>query len=429
MEAFFFAGCQLLAQAGKLFVQRSKPMPCNFFLSIVGKPASGKSRVIDCLRDVIDQTWIYELPTGSVESIEENLDIWRFSYLIWDEMGELGEKSQSYLDRVKYLLNKAYYLDRITRGRTTKKTVAISRKSYYLSVILAGLPEDWKKIEAKFLGGFERRFLPITIHRARLPFEPDEPQSEEALGHQAKLVQLINWMEDKAFLVNADNLSHFQKSTLKVNERYWSLIEEYAYKLNAVLKLNYITAIVEQMGDLDVSTYQKFLEPLPDSTLIHSDTIDTFKIQFDTLIQNKNSPSSFWINVPNVSMLDDTLHFVVRSLQGIIDIADEVLNRCIQRINDFVSEKGRIVVRKREFVHEILKISNADYYKKVVTALEDMERVRTVILSNKKHYVVLDPKARICFNCSEFWNCYKANKHEFSDLDPEEEMDCYVCES
>jgi len=427
-EAFFFAGCQLLAHAGKLFVQRSKPMPCNFFLVILGKPAAGKGRIIDCLKDVIGQTWIQELVTGSVESIEESLDIWRFSYLIWDEMGELGERSQSYLDRIKYLLNKAYYLDRVTRGRTTKKTVDIPRRSYYLSVLLAGLPEDWKKIEAKFLGGFERRFLPVTIQRAKLPFEPDEPQSEEALGHLAKLIQMINWMEDKAFLVEADDLSHFQELTLKVDERYWSMIEEYAYKIDAVLKFNLITKYLEQMGDLAESMNHKFLEKDQNHSLIYDDSIDSYMIRIDSLIQDKNPQSSVLDHESIESIRDDSLQFIIRSLHGFIDIADEVLNRCIQQIDNFISETGKRVVRKRKFTQDILKISNADYYKYIVTALEELEKIKTVILKKNKQFVVLDTNAKICFNCSEFWNCFKANKKEFlsTDFDPEEEMDCYV---
>ncbi|MBO8183675.1 MAG: hypothetical protein H0Z28_12960 [Archaeoglobus sp.] len=428
-EAFFFAGCQLLAHAGKLFVQRSKPMPCNFFLVILGKPAAGKGRIIDCLKDVIGQTWIQELVTGSVESIEESLDIWRFSYLIWDEMGELGERSQSYLDRIKYLLNKAYYLDRITRGRTTKKTVDIPRRSYYLSVLLAGLPEDWKKIEAKFLGGFERRFLPVTIQRAKLPFEPDEPQSEEALGHLAKLVQMINWMEDKAFLVEADDLSHFQELTLKVDERYWSMIEEYAHKIDAVLKFNLATVEFEKWGDIEPSYHQNIIQSTENNILMDVDGInDVYKIVIDGLMENKNSQNSVTIKDPLPSMLRDGIFYIIRCLQGFIDIADATLNRCIQRIDDFVAETGKRVIGKWDFASKVLSITNADYYKHIIFALEEMQKIKTIVIGKRKQFVVLDTNAKICFNCSEFWNCFKANKEKFlsTDFDPEEEMDCYV---
>jgi len=118
-------------------------MPANFFIALVGKPASGKGRVLDCLRSIIDATWIREIPTGSAEAIELSIQDRTFGYLIWDEMGEVAEKSGDYLHRIKYLLNKAYYLDRITRYKTTKKSVDIPANSYYINVIFAGLEEDW----------------------------------------------------------------------------------------------------------------------------------------------------------------------------------------------------------------------------------------------------------------------------------------------
>ena len=87
-------GCAVLAQATKLHILYSRPVPCNFFLALTGSPAAGKSRTLDCVKAVISETWIQDLPTGSMEAMEEALAAYRYGFFMWDEAGELMEAAR-----------------------------------------------------------------------------------------------------------------------------------------------------------------------------------------------------------------------------------------------------------------------------------------------------------------------------------------------
>jgi len=388
---FFLVGCALLTTACKAYIMRNRPMPANFYIVITGSPASGKGRVIDCLRLAIEGTWIEEIATGSAEAIEEEIDLKRVGFMIWDEIGELGEKTQSYLDKVKYVLNRAYYLDSIKRVKTSKRSVSISANSYYLSVIFAGLDEDWKKIEKKYLGGFERRFLPAKMQRARKPFDT-EIINEDGKKHLDWIWDFINEQRDKAYLIQPPDLSPLQSKVTTLDEKYWTLVEEYTYKIVAALVLN-----ENILGDFTIkasiaSEDQNFLVML-------DDVIDVYMMFSDAMMLNLRSESSVSQTSKTLLMFVDAMMLTLKSYRN---VADDTLYRLLDRIDEYVKKTGEIVVRKTKFAEEILKITNAQYFSHVLRALKESGKIREVELSPRKKFVVLDPKAPICANCAYF---------------------------
>lgn len=393
---FFLTGCQLLAHASTLYIHRSKPMPGNFFNVLIGEPASGKGRVIDCLKDAIEGTWISEIPTGSIEAMEDELDRARSGILIWDEMGELGERQQSYLDKVKYMVNRAYYLDSITRARTTKKTTYMNAHSYYLSILMAGLPEDWKKIEKKFLGGFERRFLPLQVQTAKGPFE-DSPYDPDALIHLRAIRDIINQFEDIAILVEPGDLSHLKDEVMEVKKRYWTLLEEYALKLDGVMRVNYATT--------DVPSLHQRLEPSPHlELLIDIDGVDCYVMDIDGVMETNDAHSfdSIIHQIPSMS-----IKMVKNNLEGFIDVADETLYRCLKKLEEYNSQNENSVLSKWKFASKVLGITNADYYKHVINALKEMGVIKVVSAGEGKPMVITDTRARLCPNCKHYNECYQ----------------------
>jgi len=389
--AFLTVGCSLLSQAAKLYVDRTRPFPSNFFITLTGPPSSGKGRIIDCLRLVLSGTWIDDIPTGSAEGIEQEIQVRNYGFLIWDEMGELAEKQQSYLDKVKYLLNKAYYLDRITRTKTSKSSVDIPANSYYLSVILAGLPEDWKKLEKKFLGGFERRFLPVEVKRAKKPFERDEPD-KEAQQHLEWLWEFINDMKNKIFIVKEFDFSALQDKVMSYDEKYWTMIEEYTHKYASVLYLN---DFIEKSFSIITSQHQttEFY------SMMFNDVNDVYMMLDDAMMFNLRGESSNFLTSQNLMMLIDALMLTIK---GYRNVADDVIYRILDSMENYIKTTGEVVMRKTRFAENVLGITNAQYFSYVLRALREAGKIREVEISPRRKYVVLDPTAKICYNCKHF---------------------------
>jgi len=383
--AVAFLGFSLLNTINRAYAVTNRYLPGNFFLVLRGSPAAGKSSLLKAFKIILDGTWVEIIPTGSAEAIEQEIELRRFGYLIWDEISELSRRGAEYLDRVADLLKRAYYLDRITRYKTTKKSIDVPMDSYYLSVILSGLQEDWVKLEKKHLGGFERRFLPITIEKARKPFEVEE-LDPDAQKHLEWLWNYANERKDICVLAKMPDLSFLQEKVEKVDEQYSATVEEYTYKITTALMIN---------ENINVSMYQR-VSNQKNITLIHDDTIDTYMIRIDTLIHNLGGEAVFH---SCINTLFDTL---IHEFNVTRHVADETIHRLLDRIDSYLSAHNPPILRKRKFMREVLKITNAQYFSYVVKALVESGHIRIIRQSERSQWVVLDPAARCCCNCAHW---------------------------
>jgi len=449
IHAFFVTGLSLINIVHRAYVQRNKPMPANFYIALYGKPAAGKGRVLDCLRSVIKDTWIAEIPTGSAEALELGIHENKYGFLIWDEMGEIVEKSGDYLHRVKYVLNRAYYLDPIMRKKTTKKSVIIPAHSYYLNVIFAGLEEDWIAIEKRFLGGFERRFIRIKMERARMPFEEEEI-NPEGWKHAFWLLDYIKDRAGEVWYVKTPSLEALRNTVMQVEEKYWSAMEEYAYKVATALLLNIAKGQEGQVQGIKVSKVSK-VSSIDIQYMIPNDTYDTlyYMIPFDTMIPSNSSDflsghkneNHFDSMIPSYEQfsqedalsvikgyLCDTIDVLIRHLYYKHDIADETILRIINRIEELKKDpKDPGFMVKKRFVREVLRTTNAQYYQYVLSALEDAEIIKAIngsIFGKKGVLIVYDLKKRICANCEHLKVCAANAQREKRVLDICRAMEC-----
>jgi hypothetical protein len=392
--AFLIAGMSLLTLAHRAYVLRSRPMPCNFFIGLIGKPASGKGRVIDCIRLAIqDSPMIDEIPTGSAEAIELGVEERKYGYLIWDEIGELAEKSGEYLRRVKYLINKMYYLDRITRYKVTKRSVDIPANSYYVNVIFSGLEEDWAEVENTFLGGFERRFIKVKMDRAVSLFEDEEP-SKEAWKHCYWIREYLRNHAHEIWFIKPVKLSQLKNVVSTLDEKYWTAAEEYSYKIAAALLLNESMGVIGTVNGVEVKS-------------IHSD---------DAPLEVSDAGVYAMLHSTNGKHQETAVNFLSWSLKRLFDInqiADKrvakILSVIEERLKD-PSDKG--YMKKKEFVREFLKSTNSLYYKPIVELLEEAGVIKIIdggAFGIRGQIVIYNHDARICANCKHSRECASQN--------------------
>lgn len=383
-------GLSLLALTHRLYVYRSRPMPCTFFIALIGKPAAGKGRLLDCIKMATENTWIADIPTGSVEAIETTIEDYRFGVLAWDEIGELVEKSGEYLKRVKYLVNRMYYLDRISRYRMSKKSVDIRANSYFVNIIFAGLEEDWGEIENAFLGGFERRFIKLRVNRGTKPFTGEETRTE-AWTHLMWLWDYISrHVNQMVFVKFNSDFRKYSEILSTLPERYWSAAEEYTYKLLAACSINAARGVTNSARSISCDGERIKLFPMPQNEIPYSfENIEYYKCevsqelvdQYQSLITG-NSRDFFELKM----MRDRTICAVIDRL-GTIDSG---------------------YLTKTQFVRELLRFTNAARYKTIMEAMEDAGIIRIIpgsLLESEDDIVVYDHTAPLCANCVHFDAC------------------------
>jgi hypothetical protein len=394
--ACFVVGCSLIAQATKLVVNLSRPFPCNFFIALVGHPASGKGRILDCLNAVISGTWISDIPIGSAEGIEDAIEACRFGYILIDEMGELvdTQKKSDYLDKLKYVFNRIYYLDRIARV-TRKKTTWIEANSYYVSVVLVGQEHDWKNLEKRWKRGTERRFLPVRVKGFKEPFRYPDPDPEAA-EYLVKLQKWINSLRDYGVVLPKFEPSGYSQYLKNLDPRYVPLVEEYTMKILASVMVNNMFDFGDSEEVEVRSAGQQGHQGHPVSGLRLLTSIDPadLMLTFLTSDLDKNPEAFFatWSFIP-LTLVNEVL--------GGGELADEKLEVIIARMRDYVKEAGEVVVSKKVFVREILKNARASEYNYYIKALEDGGYIRT-FRRDRATYIILDPQASICANCKYF---------------------------
>jgi hypothetical protein len=431
---FFVTGLSLLTITHRCYIRWNKPLPGNFYIALTGRPASGKGRVLDCLRTIISGIeWIKEIPTGSAEAIEVGIEKNRFGYLIWDEIGEIAEKSGDYLHRVKYVLNRAYYLDPIVREKTTKKSVSIPAHSYYINTVFAGLEEDWKAIERQFLGGFERRFIALKVERARLPFEREEV-NREGWKHAFWLWDYIKKREGELWYVEPPSLEKLQERVMQLDDKYWSCVEEYSYKIAAALLLNDVSKVIMENDNIDTISHggHKVIKVTRSHDIfqelmglnVTNGTIYYMGLNVTLLPKNSSDVSSdSGVTHPQYDpwYFCDVIDAIITPLFREIEVSDESIIKLNTRLEELRKNPQDLgFMSKKQFVREVLKTANAQYYLYVLSALQDAGLIRVIsgsIFGRRGELVVYDLKKRLCANCEHLQVCAAKAKKERRVLD------------
>jgi hypothetical protein len=297
-----------------------------------------------------------------------------------------------------------YYLDTSTFMRTTRDPVVLRRGEYYLSVVFAGLPEQWKAIESAFLGGFERRFLTLKI-RGKLPLYKQPRLSDKAAGLLVDLQAFIRCLNEYYFIFDPPDLTEF---TDIVEREVWdelkqSVVQDYSYKLWVAEQLNRLP-----FRELVSSVSQSISESVNLPMILH-DTIDDTCDTNMMVIPNKN-PLRFSNDSIIESMILNTtiIKPLISSVTGLKTVEEPEMAELIRRIEVKVS-KGIILMPFMEFVTEILGTRNADWYRPRIKALEDAGKIKLIQISRKR-IVVLDTTSEICYNCRHWDECSKDHR-------------------
>ncbi len=388
-------GLSLLAITHRLYVYRSRPMPCTFFMALIGKPAAGKGRLLDCVKMATENTWVTDIPTGSVEAIETTIEDYRFGVLAWDEIGELVEKSGEYLKRVKYLVNRMYYLDRISRYRMSKKSVDIRANSYFVNIIFAGLEEDWGEIENAFLGGFERRFIKLRVNRGAKPFSKEDTK-QEAWTHLMWIWDYINKHVNQMVFVKFDSdFSKYSDILSTLPERYWSAAEEYTYKLLAACSINAARGTMNSARAISREGEIVKLFPMEKCEIPYS---------FENIDYYKAEVSQELVDMYHPLMTENARDFFELKM-----MRDRTICAVVDRLGTI--DAGYLT--KKQFVRELLRFTNAVRYRTIMEAMEDAGIIRVIpgsLLESEDDIVVYDHSAVLCANCAHFDACVSSGK-------------------
>jgi hypothetical protein len=166
--------------------------PMTMFLGLFGEPSSGKSWVPKMFEMAFRELVI---AAGTPEAIAESIERQRVGIIIWDEVAELisQAKRRGYMSEFPNLTNQLYNTQSVYMTRRRAKTVKLPADTYFVSLILTGLDEDYAGISELFGRGFERRLTPVRL-KGRLPRFPRALDDSNLPGVE-HLVKLRRWYE------------------------------------------------------------------------------------------------------------------------------------------------------------------------------------------------------------------------------------------
>ena len=408
VEKLLLAGCLLVNQAAHVFVNDAFKTPANMFIALLGKPGCGKTTIMNLMRLVCDAANIYEIPTGSPEAMEEAIEEYRDGIIFWDEAGELVEKGSDYLQRVRYLLNKLYYLNGITRKKTTRKSVEIKPRSYYVSAVLGAIEDDWNRLISHWKGGFERRFLPLRLKKGRRMFEREAPRSE-AVEAVKNLSGWFKPVRNSVFAVDFTDIMPVLKEVggkLNVPEEYETAVEEYSlFVLSAILVSNVLAEAGRGEDFRRKIRSHGHYSPRGtiNSFVTHSDYNDLYIVTYSDHVTKifDGKLGEHMVTIPVVTLVTIVTRLVASCFTDVnVEIRESKVLEILDRIRSRV-EKGVKIVSHKTFVREIIRIGNANIYRGYVKFLEDAGYIR-VLHGKRGKKVILDLNAKICGNCALF---------------------------
>jgi hypothetical protein len=243
-------GCMILNTAARVWIRKSRSLPGNMFIALLGEPRSGKSSLISCVKATILGSHIALYPRATPEALAETVNENRVGILFWDEFEEVYKKSKEYMNTFSNLINQMYYLEDVSFYRTTKPKIRLTARSYYFSALVACLPQQWKAIESAFMGGFERRWLTLNL-KGKLPLFQAEAPDEKAAEILAEISNYLKKLENKVIVVDSIDLSRYEHEIEKrvSDPLKQSVIAEYLEKILAAEIVNAVLDdIIKEIG-------------------------------------------------------------------------------------------------------------------------------------------------------------------------------------
>lgn len=410
-------GAAILNTAAKVWINAAQPLPGNFFLALVGTPRSGKTGILKCVRAVLYSSGLGVIERGTPEAVLEQVKNVKFGIFLWDEVEEVLKKARSYMNTLSNKLNDMYYLNTVTFMRTSKSPIILEEGDYYLSVMFAGLPQQWKAIESEFLGGFERRFLTLRI-KGKIPlFELPHP-SPMAAEILVKLRKYLKCLENYYFVLDPPDLKRYAEIVERevADELKQSVVQDYTYKLWAAEQIN---------SALDITNITEITQNNDHILCDVCDILDDTNVTNMIMIRNKKglkiSTNTSCDHTNPIVMEHYYIRPLIRSVTGISTVEEPEMAELIRRVEMF-RRRNVVFLTLSNFVKEVLGTRNADWYRPRVKALEDAGYIRTV-KDGRKIIVVLDPTARLCYNCTAYGDCQLAKQI----LEEAEELKEGVC--
>jgi hypothetical protein len=113
-------GCMILNTAAKVWIRKSRSLPGNMFIALLGAPRSGKTSLMNCAKVTILGSHVSIHPRSTPEALMESVSKDRVGILFWDEFEEVYKKSKEYMNTFSNLINQMYYLEDVSFYRTTK---------------------------------------------------------------------------------------------------------------------------------------------------------------------------------------------------------------------------------------------------------------------------------------------------------------------
>jgi hypothetical protein len=398
-------GCSVLNTATMSFIYRARSLPGNMFLAFVGNPRAGKSSITACGKAVVLGTHISLLDPSTPEALIEGIEKERLCYLFWDEFGEAVKKAGDYMSTFSEKINRAYYRDNLSMRRASKPSISLSARSYYISATVTCSSEQWREAETLFYGGFERRWLTLNT-RGKIPLFEDIEPSLEAAELLAKMHRQLSMLKGWSIVVKNMKLRKYAEYVERKvdDELKQGTVEEYVMKVLAAEVINShfdeIVKIVSAPSHI-TSSQQSHISPY---VMVCDDIYDSIG-QLVICDKNKNSGGCVkYITIDACDACDelivkyDIIDNIIAHVTGIEPIAEREMAELVGRLRR-VTKKAMLL---SEFVREVLKTRNANWYRPRIVALEEGGYIRVVEHRGKK-IVILDPEAKICGNCAK-WN-------------------------
>jgi hypothetical protein len=407
-------GCQVLNTAARVWIKKAKSLPGNMLIALLGAPRSGKSSIMGCMKAAVLGSHISILPRSTPEALVEAVHKDRVGILFWDEFEEVYKKSKDYMNTFSNLINQMYYLEDISFHRTTKPKISLPMRSYYFSATIACLPQQWKAIEASFMGGFERRWLTLSI-RGRLPLFYMEEAKPEAAEILAKIALYLRGLQDKVIVVeDLYPRSYAQEVEREIEKSIRDPLKqgaaaEYFEKILAAEVVNLVLDdIIKGEVSVHVSNGVRRENSLSRSIIwTHMDYISDNMGQIWTLDRDKN-PCDFFLVRPTDTLGQlghrlvveyDILKNLIWNITGVRPFEDAEMAKLVEKVE--VARREKVAVTMRDFVRDVLGMRDAQWYRPRVEALAEAEVIR-VVEHGRKKIVILDPDAKICGNCAKW---------------------------
>jgi hypothetical protein len=210
MEALKTAGTLCLHTLCKTRLLHYGLQPMVMFVGLFGEPSSGKSWILKMTETAFPDLI---LKSGTPEAIAESIQEQKVGVILWDEIAQLisQAKRRGYMSEFPTLMNQLYNTQSVYMRRRTAKTVEVPCDSYFASLMLTGLEEDYTGLSELFGRGFERRLTPVYL-KGRLPKLPKslDDQSPNA----ELLVRLRTWrsrLANSAFMVRLRGLEKLEE--------------------------------------------------------------------------------------------------------------------------------------------------------------------------------------------------------------------------